>query len=45
MFDEGIASRGAQDQLAVDDIAVYVARSMRGAAAADPSAASPQTPS
>jgi Fe-S oxidoreductase len=45
MFDEGIASRGAQDQVAVDDIAVYVARSMRGAAAADPSAASPQTPS
>jgi Fe-S oxidoreductase len=44
MFDEGIASRGAQDQVAVDDIAVYVARSMRGAAA-DPSAASPQTPS
>jgi Fe-S oxidoreductase len=45
MFDEGIASRGAQDQVAVDDIAVYVARSMRGAAAGDPSAASPQTPS
>jgi Fe-S oxidoreductase len=45
MFDEGIASRGAQDQVAVDDIAVYVARSMRGAVAADPSAASPQTPS
>jgi Fe-S oxidoreductase len=35
MFDEGIASRGAQDQVAVDDIAVYVARSMRRAAIGD----------
>jgi Fe-S oxidoreductase len=35
MFDEGIASRGAQDQVAVDDIAVYVARSMRRAATGD----------
>jgi len=29
MFDEGIASKQLQDQLAVDDIAVWVARSMR----------------
>ncbi len=43
MFDEGIASRGAQDRVAVDDIAVYVARSMRRAAG-DLSLASPQTP-
>ncbi len=32
MFDEGIASTGRQDTLAVDDVAVYVARSMRAAA-------------
>jgi len=31
MFDEGIAARQAQDRVAVDDIAVYVARSMRRA--------------
>jgi Fe-S oxidoreductase len=43
MFDEGIAARGAQERVAVDDIAVYVARSMRPAGAGDPSAASPQT--
>jgi Fe-S oxidoreductase len=29
MFDEGIASKQLQDKLAVDDIAVWVARSMR----------------
>lgn len=29
MFDEGIASRQLQDRLAVDDVAVYVAQSMR----------------
>jgi Fe-S oxidoreductase len=29
MFDEGIASKQLQDRLAVDDIAVYVARSMK----------------
>ena len=29
MFDEGISSRQLQDRLAVDDIAVWVARSMR----------------
>jgi len=29
MFDEGIATRQLQDRLAVDDIAVWVARSMR----------------
>jgi Fe-S oxidoreductase len=44
MFDEGIASREAQDRLAVDDVAVYVARSMRRAGGGDPSAASPPTP-
>jgi Fe-S oxidoreductase/nitrate reductase gamma subunit len=32
MFDEGIASKQIGDQLAVDDIAVYVARSLAGAA-------------
>jgi hypothetical protein len=41
MFDEGIASRGTQDQVAVDDIAVYVARSMRRAATGDASAPLP----
>jgi hypothetical protein len=30
MFDEGIASRQLGDQLAVDDVAVYVARSLAG---------------
>jgi Fe-S oxidoreductase len=34
MFDEGIATRQLQDRLAVDDIAVWVARSMRGGAPA-----------
>ena len=29
MFDEGIATRQLGDQLAVDDVAVYVARSLR----------------
>ncbi|HXA29171.1 MAG TPA: (Fe-S)-binding protein [Candidatus Angelobacter sp.] len=29
MFDEGLATKQLQDKLAVDDIAVYVARSMR----------------
>jgi Fe-S oxidoreductase len=43
MLDEGIASRGAQDRVAVDDIAVYVARSMRRAAG-DLPLASPPTP-
>lgn len=38
MFDEGIASRGTQDQVAVDDIAVYVARSMRRSASGHASA-------
>jgi hypothetical protein len=28
MFDEGIASRQLGEQLAVDDVAVYVARSL-----------------
>jgi Fe-S oxidoreductase len=36
MFDEGIAARQAGDRVAVDDIAVYVARSMRLPATADP---------
>jgi Fe-S oxidoreductase len=44
MFDEGIASRGVHEQVAVDDIAVYVARSMRPASPAGPSAPSPKTP-
>jgi Fe-S oxidoreductase len=41
MFDEGISSRQLQDKLAVDDIAVWVARSMRGGAvpAPEPAAA------
>ena len=41
MLDEGIASREAPGVLAVDDIAVYVAHSMRRAATGDASAASP----
>ena len=32
MFDEGIASKQLGDRLAVDDVAVYVARSLAGAA-------------
>jgi Fe-S oxidoreductase len=44
MLDEGIASREAPGVLAVDDIAVYVAHSMRRAATGDASAASPRTP-
>lgn len=38
MFDEGIASRQLQDKLAVDDVAVWVARSMKGGGAVPPSA-------
>jgi Fe-S oxidoreductase len=44
MFDEGIACRGAQDRVAVDDIAVYVARSMRRPGGGDPSAAPTPAP-
>jgi len=29
MFEEGIAAQGAAERVAVDDVAVYVARSMR----------------
>ena len=40
MFDEGLAARQAEQRVAVDDVAVYVARSMRrpeGGGAAAPS--------
>lgn len=39
MFDEGISSRQLGDRLAVDDVAVYVARSLAGAVTTQPSAA------
>lgn len=38
MFDEGIATKQLQDRLAVDDIAVWVARSMRQPASVPPPA-------
>ena len=41
MFEEGIAAQGAQDRVAVDDVAVYVARSMRRAGEGDGSGAAP----
>jgi Fe-S oxidoreductase len=43
MFDEGIAAQGAQDRVAVDDVAVYVARSMRRAGEGGASSAAPGT--
>lgn len=39
MFDEGIASKQLGDRLAVDDVAVYVARSLAGDAGDDAAAA------
>ncbi len=48
MFDEGIASRQLGERLAVDDVAVYVARSLAGpaaaAVAAEPPATVPEVP-
>jgi len=43
MFDEGIAAQGAQDRVAVDDVAVYVARSMRRVGEGGASGAAPGT--
>ncbi len=39
MFDEGIASKQLGERLAVDDVAVYVARSLAGSAGEDAAAA------
>jgi len=43
MFEEGIAAQGAQDRVAVDDVAVYVARSMRRTEAGGGSGTAPGT--
>ncbi len=43
MFDEGIAAQGAEERVAVDDIAVYVARSMRRSGEGETGGAAPGT--
>jgi len=43
MFDEGIGALRAEEAIAVDDIAVYVARSMRRAGGAGAAGTGPST--